>query len=294
MTTPSTESRSARRQRRLREPDILNDPAGNGDKRQYIRITPQMEGEVLAVKHRLGIAATHDAIAQEVGLPTRTVRYILTEMPFLKRGKEGEAPVAASLKDRIYDVISTVLVIRDVAQLRELLGMADPEHDVVHVLHSLHTQGRIDFDERGNKQGTATYVNIRMPKKGGPKKTDALTEKAAAAVIPDIDFPTPAEEPVVEEPAQSPIEPPSQPAPEVEEYPLLKALAEREWRRLDGDSKANAYINAAAQIEQIDPAMAADLMAKAEALADPYPSPLEAEYLRYATDHIPPPVKENR
>lgn len=265
----STESKQARRARRLREPDILNDPEGTGNKRQYIKITPEIEGTILAAKHMLGIAATHAAIAEEVGLPVRTVQYVLTEMPHLKRQKDGDDTATGSLKSRIYDVISTVMVVRDVHQLRELLGMGDDEHSIVHVLHSLHTQGRIDFDERGNGMGTATYVNIRMPKR---RSTSTTTAPAGE----------PAEEAVAQDTA--PVTP-SQPAPEPEAYPLLTALAEREWRRETGDNGANAYITAAAAIEHVDPAMASDLLSKAEALAEPYPSPLEAEYLRYATAH---------
>lgn len=276
------ESKTARREQRRREPDVLNDPEGTGEKRQYIKITPDMEGHVLAIKHRLGIGASIADIAEAAGLPPRTVRYMLVEMPHLKRAADGDTVVAASLKDRIYDTISTVLVIRDVHQLRELLGMGDTEHDIVHVLHSLHTQGRIDFDERGNGQGTATYVNIRMPKRGPKPKvtTDAVTEMAALHTV------VPAGEPEPDPVAQDTDQAPSQPAPVEEGYPLLNALAEREWRRTDGDSKANSYLAAATAIEHIDPEMSRDLMAKADALAEPFPSPIEAEYLRFATAHL--------
>jgi len=281
--TTETESKAERRARRLRDPDILNDPEGTGEKRQYIKITSDMEGQVLAIKHRQGITATAKSIADEAGLPERTVKYMLTELPHLRRQKDGDQVTAKSLKERIYDVISTVMVVRDVHELRELLGLGDTEHDIVHVLHSLHTGGRIDFDERGNGQGTATYVNIRMPKRGRKPQvtTDALTEMAALHTA------VPAGEPEPDPVAQDTDQAPSQPAPVGEEYPLLNALAEREWRRLDGDSKANSYLAAATAIEKIDPEMSRDLMAKADALAEPFPSPVEAEYLRFATAHLP-------
>jgi hypothetical protein len=150
--------------------------------------------------------------------------------------------------------------------------MADTEHDVMHVLHSLHTQGRIDFDERGNGMGTATVVNIRLPKKGKPKSLPMPTMKD---VRPEA---TTEEEPL--------LPTPSAPEPDKGEgYPLLDALLEREYKRLDLDAKAMAYITAAEAIEYIDPEAAAALMAKAEAHSFTFPSPIEQEYLRYVANH---------
>jgi len=289
----STESKQARRARRLRDPDILQDPQGTGEKRQYIKITPEMEGEVLAVRHRLGIGATFGDIAEEVNLPSRTVRYILTQMPHLKRQQSGDEVTAASLKDRIYDVISTVLVIRDVPELRALLGMGDPEHDVVHVLHSLHSQGRIDFDERGNGQGTATYVNIRMPKRGPkPKPVEANNDDGIPSGFPRVPAGEPAPEPVAQ--VTAPVE--AQPTPVEEGYPLLVALVAREAQRREADEKGLTYLAAAETLKDVDPEMYRELIARAEGDATPFPSPLEREYLRYAqTVPLPQPIpKESK
>jgi hypothetical protein len=254
---------------RARQSDILADPEGEGDKRQYIKITPIMEAQVLRVRQVLGVAATHAAVAEQVGLPERTVRYILTELPRLRRDEIGDAEVAKSLKERVYDWVREIGEIKDVGELRRLLGMADPEHDVVHVLHSLHTQGRIDFDERGNGQGTATYVNIRLPKKGS--KSRPQSEPAAP----------PVEESVPAVPSQPE---PSQPESVVAGYPLLDALRERETQRLAADAKAMGYLTAAEALAQIDPDESARLMKRIDDLAVTFPSPLEREYLRYAEE----------
>ena len=235
------------------------------EKRKYVRVTPEIEGTVLAVHEALGVASTYDEVAARSGIPARTVKYILVDLPRLRRAEAGDAAADGSLKSRVYDLIETIGEVKDVPELRRLLGMSDDEHSILHVLHSLHTQGRIDFTERGNGMGNATAVNIHLAKRG-PKPKQVEPEPGEIAGGTDH-----ASEP--------------EPQSIVAEtgYPLLRALAEREWRRLDGDSKANAYLTAATALEHVDPDTARGLMEKAEAHAEPFPSPIEAEYLRYAT-----------
>jgi hypothetical protein len=164
--------------------------------------------------------------------------------------------------------------------------MADTEHDVMHVLHSLHTQGRIDFDERGNGMGTATVVNIRLPKKGKrtPTSQDALNAHVRGVVEPTAAVVLKVEPEATTQ--ETPLAAPSAPEPDKGEgYPLLDALLEREYKRLDLDVKAMSYITAAEAIEKVDPEMAADLMKKASALNATFPSPIEQEYMRYVANH---------
>jgi hypothetical protein len=176
---------------------------------------------------------------------------------------------ATSLKQRILDFVtdSHPVAIDTVKELRAVLGMADTEHDIVHVLHSLHTQGKVDFDERGNGMGTATYHNIRLHKKGAkPKPTDIVN-----AGIP-FDEP-PAPEPDLAQPG------------EPEGYPLLDDLLARERNRLDADNRAMRYMEAAEVLRDIDPESYDSLMERAAKNNVPFPSPLEQEYLRYVASN---------
>jgi hypothetical protein len=291
----------------LADPNILQDPNGDGS-RGYTRVTPELEARVLATQHHLGATTSHAEIADKSGVPLRTVKYILTDLPRLRRSKGGDE-VARSLKERVYGVIEEWNGSRvpDVAELRTILGFADTEHDIVHVLHSLHTQGRIDFDERGSEQGRTTYVNIRLAKKGGaktvaptsgPSFTGAQVKAGASRVSGQVgvDYTSPYNQPsttsggpvevvrpeATEEQAQQ-LQ--SAPEPEVEGYPLLDALLEREGKRLAQDAAMMAYVNAAEAILDIDRDMFDTLMAKASALDVVYPSPIESEFLRYVAAH---------
>jgi hypothetical protein len=279
--TMANQSAQAKRTARLSEPTVLADPNGTGDMRGYIRITPDIEAQVLSMREVMGTAGYAD-IAEATGLPERTIRYVLTDLPRLRRTAAGEAKATGSLKRRVMAAVEGIGTIRDVQELRRVVGMADTEHDVMHVLHSLHTQGRIDFDERGNGMGTATVINIRLPKKGGRNR---LTQEQADA-LPEIvrDRLPEAIEPEATTP-DTPVAEPSAPEPDDEAYPLLDLLLQREKARLDGDNKGYAYITAAEAIQDIDPEQARVLMEKAKAFDVPFPSPIEAEYLRYVSHH---------
>jgi hypothetical protein len=265
---------------RLADPRILQDPNGDGN-RGYIRVTADMEARVLAMREVMGTASYGD-LAEAAALPERTIRYILTDLPRLRRSSAGEAKAARSLKERVLAVVQEMEVVRDVAELRRIVGMADTEHDVMHVLHSLHTQGRIDFTERGSQQGKATVVDIRLPKKGA-KRVDRETYEALPEIVAER-----LPEVLVEPEAttqETPLTTPSAPEPESEGYPLLDALLDRERKRQDSDSKGMAFVVAAEAIQAIDPDTAASLMKKAEVYNVPFPSPIEQEYIRYVAAH---------
>jgi hypothetical protein len=276
-------STAAKRTRLQADPRIMSATNEAGE-RGYIRITPDMEAEVISTRDRLGAVGYAD-IAQETGLPERTIKYILVDLPRLRRVKAGEDEANGSLKGRIYEAVKVLGTIKDVAEVRRIVGMADSDHDVMHVLHSLHTQGRIDFDERGNGMGTATVVNIRLPKKAAKRVSRETYDSLPEIVqdrLPEVLGPE------ATTPDATPASAPSAPEP-TEAYPLLDALLDRERKRLDNDSKGMAYVTAAEAIKDIDPDEAVRMMRKAEALDVPFPSPIEREYLMYVAAH---PYKE--
>jgi hypothetical protein len=278
-------STAAKRTEGLADPTVLGDPNGTGEKRGYIRVTPEIEARVLATRQVMGTASAYADIAEQTGLPTRTVEYILTDLPRLRRSDAGDEKAQKSLKERVFAIVEVLQPVKDVAELRRVLGMADTEHDVMHVLHSLHTQGRIDFDERGSGMGKATVINIRLPKKGS-KRMRRETYEALPEIVKER-LPEELVEAVEPEATttDTPVTPPSAPEPEREEYPLLDALLERERTRQESDSKGMAFVVAAEAIQDIDPDTAATLMAKANQYNVPFPSPIEQEYIRYVANH---------
>lgn len=249
--------------------------------RPYLRVTADIEASIISARDRLGVTSYTD-IAEYTGLPERTVKYVLVDLPRLRRINAGEAKAQGSLKERVMVAVKELGVIKDVAELRRIVGMADTDHDVMHVLHSLHTQGRIDFDERGNGMGTATCVNIRLPKKGSKRLTPEVVE-ALPEIVRDR-LPEAVEPEATEQETPQPL-PPAAPEPVGEGYPLLDALLDRERTRLDGDSKGMAFVVAAEAIQDIDPETAKDLMQKAKQYDVPFPSPIEQEYIRYVAAH---------
>ncbi len=249
--------------------------------RDYTRVTAEIEARVISTREKLG-GVGYDAIAEYTGLSERTVKYILVELPRLRRINAGEAKAQHSLKERVMVAVREIGPIKDVQELRRIVGMADTDHDVMHVLHSLHTQGRIDFTERGNGMGTATAVDIRLPKKGS-KRVDRETYDALPEIVKDR-LPE-AVEPEATEQETPQSSPPAAPEPVGADYPFLDALLERERKRLDGDTKGMAFVVAAEAIQDIDPETAKELMEKAKQYDTPFPSPIEQEYIRYVAAH---------
>jgi hypothetical protein len=277
--------------------------------RTYNRVTPDMQASVIAARERLGPVSYAD-IAERTGVNERTVKYILVDLPRLRRVNSGERKAEGSLKERIMHTIREMGEVKDVAELRRILGMADTDHDIMHVLHSLHTQGKLDFTERGNGMGTATAVNIHLPRKGkrnGVAPLPVITKDQEAAIINAKHQPFSANhavmltgidrasgtvevtDPVADGPEattqETPQPAPSAPEPESEGYPLLTELLDRERTRADADAKALRYVEAAEVLRDIDPESYRSLMDRAAANDVPFPSPLEREYLRYVAAH---------
>src|SRR4029077_9193594 len=142
-----------------------------------------IQASILHARETLGPVGYAD-IAEYTGHSASTVKYVLTELPRLRRAHAGEAKTQRSLKERVLIAVKEIGPIKDVAELRRIVGMADTDHDVMHVLHSLHTQGRVDFTERGNGMGTATAVDIHIPKKGS-KRIDREVYEALPEIVKD-------------------------------------------------------------------------------------------------------------
>lgn len=242
--------------------------------RTYKRVDADMIASIMLAKTDLGPMATYGEIAEETGYSARQVRYVLTTAPLMRRMGKGEEKVAASLKDRIIMLLTKVGDMKSVQEMRTILGHADTEHDIVHVLHSLKKEGRVTFREG---TGSASPVNIALSRKHKireyrPTDTtvpEVVAERVHESVQPEIRT----------------LRIPADPMPEPgEEYPLLDAIIAREYQRQQGDPKALAYLQAAEAIRAIDPEAATELEAKAALHDVPFPSPLEAEYFRFAQD----------
>lgn len=249
--------------------------------RDYTRVTGEIQARIIHARETLGMVGYAD-IAEYTGLSASTVKYVLTDLPRLRRAAAGETKTQHSLKERVMKAVKAVGPIKDVAELRRIVGMADSDHDVMHVLHSLHTQGRVDFTERGNGMGTATAVDIRLPKKGrknGLHPTPEVMQEIAETNSAQ------AAEPEATEQEAPPPQLPAALGPVGAQYPFLDALLERERMRLDGDSKGMAFVVAAEAIQDIDPDTARELMLKAKQYDVPFPSPVEQEYIRYVAAH---------
>jgi hypothetical protein len=268
--------------------------------RTYLKVTGEMEARVLAYRERLGTTSYAD-IAEAADLPERTIKYILTDLPRLRRVNDGEFATKGSLRERILWLLEEIDV-KSAAELRRILGMADTPHDVVHVLHGLRQQGKVTFDER--VKGEPTNISLT---RGGNKlgrKGGGFTVQAVADAELDAVEKTEGAHTVKPKPGTNGVEPfvaqrvhesvadevPVQPTPEaafaaVETYPLLDELRVREVERRERDAKAMAYVAAAEAVKDVDRVMHDDLMAKADAFNVAFPSPIESEYLRFAEAH---------
>jgi hypothetical protein len=247
---------------------------GEGKPRGYVRVTPELEAKVMAVR---SVYPTHSYtdISDMVGLPERTIKYILTDLPRLRAQNDAD-PVKGSLKERIVWTLEAIPVVKSVRELRMVLGRADTEHDIVHVLHSLHTEGKVDFREaKAGNSPTNIALTARGRGKGLPKTVaERIPEQVADRILPEEVQPADAAAEADHEP---PVDVPAT-------YPLLDALIEREGKRLNADNKAMNYLAAAELVKDTDPEMYSTLVSKAEANDIPFPSPLEAEYLRYVAE----------
>lgn len=282
-------------------------------KRTYTRVTPEIEASVIWARNTLGIGATFADIAAKADVPERTARYVLTDLPRLRKVDDDTAPEneRLSLKERIVMTLLELGEVRDIKELSRILGRADSDHDIVHVLHSLHKQGKVDFTEdRGGDAPTRIHMTDRgrglaTKKVNGesPSRTPTPSDAGDAGVESEgttsvIDSPSdPYGRTIVGEATDDHGPVFADPAVHVpvrlvhsNQHPLVNALFAREGERLEADAKALKYVEAANAIESIDPQAARDLMEKAEALNIPMPSPIEREYMDYVLSH---PDKEN-
>jgi hypothetical protein len=254
-------------------------PTDDTPTRGYIRVTPELEAAVIAYRTRFPLV-DYTELGRMLDLPERTIRYVLADLPRL-RATNGEVK-AGNIKQRILWILDA-LPMNDVPELRRVLGRADTEHDIVHALHDLHKQGKVDFTEKGARKEP---INIHLTARG---RGEGLPKAVKDRIHEDFKDATPAVvgETAVGGDAVSSTEPTTEvtaePTPDVG-YPLLGALIEREAKRREQDGKAFKYLEAAEAIKDVDPDMYASLMSKADSTI-PFPSPIESEFLRYAEAH---------
>jgi hypothetical protein len=249
--------------------------------RSYNRVTPEVEASVIFARNELGNGGSYSDIATMTGLPERTVKYVLVDLPRLRRLSDGDEHSTLSLKERIAMTLQELDEVRDAKELVRILGRGDSEHDVVHVLHSLHTQGKVDFRESAKGKAPTSIHLVKRGRNGMNGHAQPEREKVEVTErLTAYKEPRPIESPGEAEAAAFEASLPPEPT-----YPLLDALLDRERERQSGDHKGMAYVTAAEAIEAIDPEAARDLMAKAEALSIPFPSPIEQEYILYVANH---------
>jgi len=241
-------------------------PVEEGASRGYIKVTPDLEARVIAYKTRFPLV-DYKELGDMLGLPVRTIQYIVAELPRL-RAANGEGR-AGTLKQRILWTLDA-LDMDSVTELRRVLGRADTDHDIVHVLHSLHKEGKVDFKEKGAaKEPVNIHLTARGRGQGLPKVVKA-----------EVDAATSAEAATAPEPSRMHDDQDEADVAATSAYPLLDALLDRERKRQAQDNSAFKYLEAAEAIKDIDPVMYSALVEKAQSDI-PFPSPIEAEYLRY-------------
>lgn len=258
-------------------------PIEDGKTRAYIKVTPDLEARVIAYRTRFPLV-DYAELGRILDLPERTIKYILTDLPRLRATNDAEARVG-TIKQRIMWTLAA-LDMKNVTELRRVLGRNDTAHDIVHALHDLHTQGKVDFREDGaHKQP----VDIRLTKRGrgeglDKKVKDAIeqanAEADAIAPEPTVMPAQAVDDAALDEAEQAEGAHTVKPEAEASSFPLLDALLAREQQRMEQDNKAFKYLEAAESIKDVDPVMYSALVEKADS-SIPFPSPIEAEYLRY-------------
>ena len=239
--------------------------------RGYIKVTPDLEARVIAYRTRFPLV-DYKELSDMLDIPVRTIQYVLTELPRLRaangEGKEG------TLKQRILWTLDA-LDMDNVAELRRVLGRADTDHDIVHVLHSLHKEGKVDFKEKGaSKEPINIHLTARGRGAGLPKVVKAEIGDAPEALL---DAPM---EVISREEDDRRTNAEAKVKAEESPFPLLDALLDREQKRQAEDNAAFKYLEAAEAIKDVDPEMYSALVSKADT-SIPFPSPIEAEYLKY-------------
>ncbi len=225
--------------------------------RSWNRVTPEMEDRVRAAftRHR-----NYADAASETNLSERQVRYILS-------GKTS----LGSLKQRMLALIEQRGRFADIHELYEELPGSHGMHNFVHVLHSLHSEGLIDFREVKAGTGGTSYLDIRAAKRRTNGEAKHEPEVEVVEVEADV---TAVAQP--EEVAPTPIS---------EGYPELFLIRERHALLVHQRGAADRYMKAAEALGNDDPDMVELLLRKATEAETGSLSPVEAEYLRWVEEH---------
>lgn len=220
------------------------------DSRTYLKVTPELEERVVHAYARHG---NYTDTAREVNLTPRQVKYALT--------KHNDA---VSLKERTLSVIREKGPFPTLVSLYAELPGAHGMHNFVHILHSLHKSGLIDFTEDNSSGGRGNYLNIRARTNGSaPEVRDIQVSQPEPVVTP-----TPV---VVTTPKST--------------YPELERLFGLAVEALNGKRKATQWLAAAELLSETDPETSDLLLQRAAQAETTVLAPVESEYLRYVEDH---------
>ena len=146
-----------------------DDTMPDTERRPYVRITPLIEQQIQMYKDQHPGASVTD-ISDELMYSERTVRYVLYDLPRIRRNSHDEGS-DASQKQRILLALRA-MDYNNITDLRKTLGRSDTAHDIVHALHDLHTEGKVDFTEQGARKQP---IRIHITERGRSSlKTDTV------------------------------------------------------------------------------------------------------------------------
>jgi hypothetical protein len=223
--------------------------------RTWNRVTPEMEDRVQAA---FGRHKSYAETAAETNLSERQVRYILS-------GKTS----LGSLKQRMLALIEQRGKFADIHELYEELPGSHGMHNFVHVLHSLHSEGVIDFREVKAGTGGTSYLDIRAAK----RRTNGEAKPEPEVVEAEADV-TAVSQP--EEVAHTPVG---------ESYPELARIRELNATLMRQRGAADRYMKAAEALGNDDPDMVELLLRKATEAEVSSLNPVESEYLQWVEAH---------
>ena len=220
------------------------------DSRTYLKVTPELEERVVNAFERHG---NYEQTAREVNLTQSQVKYAL-----------AKHKSALSLKERMLVVIREQGPFPTLSSLYAKLTGPHGMHNFVHVLHSLHKAGLIDFTEDNSGGGRGNYLDIRARTNGKAPEVSDTRVTQPESVVP----PTPV---VVATPQPT--------------YPELERLFGLATEALMGKKRAARYLEAAEVLAEVDPESSESLLQRAAQAETTVLSPVESEYLSYVEAH---------
>lgn len=270
--------------------------------------TPEQDAEITRLDN-LGLSAGD--IAARLRLKRQTVNDRLRRSAKLVDTRvrdevdaevDKERELGDTLKRAVVKVLTKVGRVEDVREVARQLSIRYPDryrtvgaHNVQHILYVLQKDGLVSFKVHTSGQNRR-LTGIEATPAGWAAVGDPLVRKVETPAKPEPWSGGPTVERIQREQAQEVAAPPLPQNEKVEPtsrtWPVLGEIQKRVAEAKDAKAKADKYLEAAAMLESIDPDQAAALLAKGEAASEAFRlSPIETEYLDYATVH---PVKRVR